>query len=423
MTARAFKPTDTATFGTHFRLARGQIFGKGRSRTCLWSAKMTHMDAIKFFDSEALRLPLERTANEDDFEQYLRQVFDRYLAAFDLLQSPDSLTQGIKERRQKAERLCADVQTAVREYLAGSPHAAFEVIDKALASKELRDLIGNLRTDNVERSSPLQEMYRIRATDEPTIFRRKDIFHVPFELRHRVPRQRYSIPGLPCLYLGATLFVCWDELRRLPFHKLYAARFKAADGANISVLDFSRRPRDTARFVDQVNHNFGGDFTLHGPFFLSRAICWPLLAACSVRRLHHDAPFIAEYIVPQLVLEWIARPNADGNRLDGIAYFSVRTDPEYPDLCDPFVNLVFPVQRPLARGYCPVLREKFELSEPGAWQLLESAEGLARHKSTHRDAQVYLVPDFRSCYGNSGFGLVESRLAGLPTARLVVPST
>jgi hypothetical protein len=33
------------------------------------------------------------------------------------------------------------------------------------------------------------------------------------------------------------------------------------------------------------------------------------------------------------------------------------------------------------------------------------------------DAQVFLVPDFRSSYGNSGFGLVESRLVELPTAR------
>jgi hypothetical protein len=376
------------------------------------------MDAIKFFDSAALRLPLERTANDDDFEQFLKQVFARYLAAFDLLQSSDSLTQGIKERRPKAERLCVAVQTAVREYLAGSPHAAFEVIDKALASKDLRDLIGNLRTNDVEKSSPLQEMYRIRAIHEPGIYRRKDIFHVPFELRHRVQRQRYSIPGLPCLYLGATLFACWDELQRPPFHTLYAARFKAADGARISILDFSARPRDSAQFADQVNRNFGGDFFVHGARLWSRAICWPLMAACSVRRLHHDAPFIAEYIVPHLMLEWVARPNADGNRLDGIAYFSVRTDPEYPYPCDPFVNLVFPVQQQQPRGYCPVLQQKFVMTEPGAWQLLESAQDLGMGKTTHGDAQVFLVPDFRSYYGNSGFGLVESRLVGLPTAQL-----
>jgi hypothetical protein len=374
------------------------------------------MDATKFFESKALRLPLERTADDDDFEKYLERVFARYLATFKLLQSSDPLTQGIKQRHSRAERLCADILTAVRKYLAGSPHAAFKVIDESLSSEELRALIGNLRLFDVEGSSPLKEMYRIRATDEPAIFRRKDIFHVPFEYRHRVQRQRYSIPGLPCLYLGATLFVCWDELRRPPFHKLYAARFKAADGANISVLDFSARPLDTARIAERVI--LQGDFMILAPTLLSRAICWPLMAACSVRRLHHDAPFIAEYIVPQLMLEWIALPDADGNRLDGIAFLSVQIDPEYPFPCDPFVNLVFPVQQPQASGYCPVLRRKFELSEPGAWQLLESAADLQPHKTTHHDAQVYLIPDFRSCYGNSGFGLIESRLVALPTERL-----
>jgi hypothetical protein len=376
------------------------------------------MDTIKFFDSEALRIPLERTSNDEDFEQYLRGVFDRYLKAFDVLQDSNHLTRDIRERQPRAAQLCTSVSTAVREYLSGSPHGAFQVIQETLASEDFRNHIGCLRMFDVAGSSPLREMYRIRSTDEPAIYGRKDIFHVPFQLRHLVKRQRYSIPGLPCLYLGATLYVCWDELGRPPFHTLHAARFKAADGVDIGVLDFSARPRDTARFVDQVNVNFSGDFYIHGPGLMARAICWPLVAACSVRRLHHDAPFIAEYIIPQLMLQWIARPDADGRRPDGIAYLSVRTDPEYGFQSDPFINLVFPVQEPHVRGYCPVLRRKFELTEPWAWHLLESAHELGLRRSTHADASVFFTPDVRLNYGSTGFGVLESRLVNLETSRL-----
>jgi hypothetical protein len=56
-------------------------------------------------------------------------------------------------------------------------------------------------------------------------------------------------------------------------------------------------------------------------FLRSHAYYWPLIAACSIRREQRVGQFIPEFIVPQLLLPWIAQEG----QVDGIRYFSVRT--------------------------------------------------------------------------------------------------
>ncbi len=147
------------------------------------------------------------------------------------------------------------------------------------------------------------------------------------------------------------------------------------------------------------------------------------MAACSVRRLHRDAPFIAEYIVPQLILQWLTRPDSPKERkFDGVAYFSVNADP-LPGSDPAFrnytalLNYVFPVQDPQSEGHCPVLKAKFELTEPASWQLLLHS-GLPGVPTKHSGMEIPIVPGTCSEYRNTAFGFAEMRLAELPRLRL-----
>ena len=52
------------------------------------------------------------------------------------------------------------------------------------------------------------------------------LFHIPFEKRHLVSSQRYSIPGYPILYLAGSLFTAWCEMDKPELAGLNFAGFK-----------------------------------------------------------------------------------------------------------------------------------------------------------------------------------------------------
>src|SRR5262249_44356941 len=142
--------------------------------------------------------------------------------------------------------LCALLEESIHEYMRGLPHRAYARLDQG---------IRNIMPEFSRFLQPVdhafqKELYRMRVEHEPGVtFSKPDLFHIPFDKRHKVTRQRYSIPGLPCLYLGGTLYICWEELRRPKFESIHVARFQVADGQQISVLDFMQRPRHMAQNI------------------------------------------------------------------------------------------------------------------------------------------------------------------------------
>ena len=106
--------------------------------------------------------------------------------------------------------------------------------------------------------------------------------------------------------------MCWEEMQKADFHTLQVSRFRYSKAA--SVLDFGFRPK--------VVSQLGQGTLFKADWLTSYVLCWPLLAACSVRVLHTGMPFIPEYIVPQLLLQWLR--NESG--LDGLRYFSTKVE-------------------------------------------------------------------------------------------------
>jgi hypothetical protein len=370
------------------------------------------MDAANFFESPALRLPLRRDGSADeDFREFLGRTFRAYLAEFDKLSASDPLTQAVKASKPQAEKICECVEYAVRDYLQGSPHTAFSAFESAIGNiHHHADWFPPIRI-LPRHYSGLKTLYRIRAESlgegaRGMEFGREGLFHIPFEKRHIVQRQRYSMPGLPCLYLGSSVYVCWEELRRLPFHLLYVSAFRLRPDQTVTVLDLSQSPLATAKTIR------GG---LLGPDvpdteIRASAICWPLQAACSVRRLRTDAPFIAEYVVPQLLLEWVIT-GGGGTKWDGLMYSSVRCEP-YLDHSYGFLNFVFPAQQPQSSGHSPILKEKFELTMPEAWQLLETAP-FGDSRSGVNDPIGVPIGEKTAQYFYTPFGAVERALSAL----------
>lgn len=97
---------------------------------------------------------------------------------------------------------------------------------------------------------------------------------------------------------------------------------------------------------------------------------YPLIAACSYIRVNKKDPFAAEYIIPQLLMQWVrceigSQPGIEDeyNQLIGIRYFSCASQ----KASETGFNYVFPTsgkQKYPDLPYCSVLAKSFYLSSP-----------------------------------------------------------
>lgn len=369
------------------------------------------MDSIIFFNSDEAELP--KSHNSGDFITFLEAIYKDYLQLFSTLKTTDYVTRQILLNKSIVSNLCDNILAAVKNYERGLPHLAFQDIDSGIKSVQV--YFDKLCTPvNVAQTNALGELYRIRTEDNfGANFQRPDLFHIPFQLRHKVTRQRYSLPGLPCLYLGGSLYVSWEELGRPNFDTIYYARFKPQDEANITFLDFGYRPALMAAMID-AKQNLCVNQSDIADFAVAQAVCWPLLAASSIKRRFADEPFIAEYIVPQLILQWII----NSEKHDGIRYFTVQVD-TYMDNPTMLCNYVFPVKKINAIGHCPILREKFQMSAPLSWQYVERMDMpsiLTNCTPVHGNSKVEFISGHSLPYIKTPFGKVEARSVGYPCA-------
>ena len=60
-------------------------------------------------------------------------------------------------------------------------------------------------------------LYKARVAESNYLFSQDEMFHIPYEKRNKIGNQRFSVSGLPCLYLGSSSYICWEELGRVDF--------------------------------------------------------------------------------------------------------------------------------------------------------------------------------------------------------------
>lgn len=135
-----------------------------------------------------------------------------------------------------------------------------------------------------------------------------EMFHIPFEKRHLVDSQRYSIPGYPILYLAGSLFTAWCEMDK-----------PELDGLNFAGFKF----KNDELFID-LGYPYHSTTIWE---WYSLFVMYPLLIACMVRVKNPSAPFKPEYIMPQLMTKLVREY---GRYFTGIAYMSNKLPESYP---------------------------------------------------------------------------------------------
>ncbi|MBG7610701.1 hypothetical protein IU405_00375, partial [Polaribacter sp. BAL334] len=94
-------------------------------------------------------------------------------------------------------------------------------------------------------------VYRIRTNDSTynSGFTAKDLFHIPYEKRHLIGNNRFSLSGFPCLYFGNKVYCCWEELNRPKIENCFISKF---DLTGHHFIDISRKPKEINKSLLQL---------------------------------------------------------------------------------------------------------------------------------------------------------------------------
>ncbi|PDZ26987.1 hypothetical protein [Bacillus toyonensis] len=361
--------------------------------------------------SQVGKLPLTRP-DEDDFKAYLQEIFNNYVSMLEKIHFsiPSEYNVINNKDLDHVRNLCMKIIDSIQEYYKGFPSEAFKELHKGLYNNV--SLPNHFKSMIKLPSSDDEKFYKMRVgTDH--VFTSKEMFHIPLELRGIVSTNRYSIPGLPCVYLGSSPLTCWEELNKPDLNTIQTSLFVSN---KINYLDLSKPP---IVFIDKLIKKFNDHGTIMKKRLLadelnepneviSYIIIWPLMAACSIRVKNTKDTFKPEYIIPQLLLQFIRQ----NDFIDGVSYFSTKVDNYSTETAELYKNFAFPVQGGQNIGLCPKLRSKFVVTDAVPWNMFQLYNGshyCAPHEGEKRVEHEF-INGMSLLYSSTDFSKLETFL-------------
>lgn len=226
----------------------------------------------------------------------------------------------------KAEETIVSVAKLYRDKIINSIELYYQgnIID---AQSTINELIDDFNDDSIAIShindsiafpSPRKgvksevQFFRARLAENVTDFPAKDMLHIPFSKRDIVKSERFSIPGLPCLYLANSTYTCWIEMGCPADHKFNVSPVVLDNTQRIFNLTVSIRDlMDYTTIENSENDNHEESIiALIKLLMLSMGTSFKVASGS-------DRNFKAEYILPQMIMLACKHRN-----LDGVTYYS-----------------------------------------------------------------------------------------------------
>ena len=216
-------------------------------------------------------------------------------------------------------------------------------------------------------SSNGEHFFRIRAVDERSqaIESNPDeLFHIPMSKRAYSSNERFSLAGFPCLYLSTMLPLAWQECNypKKYYYSEYQYLWDVDQNGKVNVDKevkllalYSPIELKTWGYTVKYNH-----FEIWNEVVGRYLKMYPLILACSFINQSGNTPYKQEYIIPQMLMQWVKR-NADV--VKGIEYFSC-VDMSFDNSKWCANNIVLPAFAPYESGVSRLLKEKFTWTKP-----------------------------------------------------------
>lgn len=335
-----------------------------------------------FLDDDNFFLP--KRWDGKDFSKTLKDLFEYYKRK---LQNYENVVLGgteICEGLIDIEKMTKSLIESVDNYLNGFPAKALESFEKVMEILKKHPLHSFKKNEKNEWGTVESEtqnainLFRAVRVCDNKPYDRTRVFHTPYNLRSKVSTSRFSIAGYPSLYLSTSLELCCEEINAdINNELIIASKFKMGgtkDNSNfeIEVIELGIKPQDFLEF-DKTRRSerlkrvkrFLNDEEKKSAYL----IWYPLIAACSFIRINKKDPFAAEYIIPQLLMQWVRsevekrNKNFEIKRIIGIRYFSCASS----KASEMGFNYVFPTSGEIKSSenpYCATLTKVFCLTKP-----------------------------------------------------------
>ncbi|MEG1884380.1 MAG: hypothetical protein RR224_11790 [Clostridia bacterium] len=219
------------------------------------------------------------------------------------------------------------------------------------------------------RITPGYRYFRVRPVNEicNSISQNADeLFHIPLSKRAYTNNERFSLAGFPSLYLSTMLPLAWQECGYPSkyYYSEYQYNYSYDPAFNERLIDNELRfislysPDEICNWGISIKYS---NFDLWLEVIIRYLNVYPLVLACSFVNQSGKVPYKQEYIVPQMLMQWVQRNNPI---VQGISYFTcVDTSMWTMHWCA--YNLVVPAIPPYDdKMYSCKLREKFCWTKP-----------------------------------------------------------
>ena len=374
-------------------------------------------------------------------EEIKKGGFDKYLAFFNEfpLESvsdwdlADNYIEHLKLNFEKIIKYANDFLSKTEDYnldLETHYNSILEVIEIATngfhskAYYKLSNILENTKSF-LENINPIQlaftlpsgntslRMHKMRM-DCPEA-KHKDFFHIPFNKLHLTKNNRFSLQGVPCIYYGSTIYVCWEELDRPIIENTYVVRAQL----KLKFLDLSITPSYVAidynpQILVHVTEEKLSNFNKNRAFnFCQYLLMWPLIFASSVKVKYRNSIFRPEYLLPHLILEWVKQ----NPQYDGIKYLSTKTTlltPKSIQQITNFYNCVVPVKNISGKEYSEELSNSISWTEPINYNILKLLNALPIQKYRENEITNDITSRFNNYrYDFTIFGQIEKILLSM----------
>lgn len=346
---------------------------------------------LNILKNKKLQLPLMYKNGESSSIELLENVFDELLEE---ASKPENFVIIGKENYDKITTYSVKIIATISRWFEGNISEAKKTFDATLKERLL------LLPRKIVPSG--QCFYRVRISNEHKILGKKDLFHIPFELRNKISSQRFSIPGFPCLYLGNTVYICWEELNRPNFHDIQVAKFENQSEINLYNLSYEQYNVEKLIIQSPTNNDL-----------IDLLLSYPIIAACSIQVPQNRQldPFKPEYVIPQIILQTLMEQK-DTNSI-GVVYSSTKIFKEESKNKGNFENFILPTTSEVrAKGYCTDLTKLFNMTSVVAgWPVDFVSSYNTQNDSCSFEVAKLDLDGIVVNYGDTQFALLEKALA------------